>query len=163
MNILLGAILLVAGILVGMGFSRGYKRKYLFLADFHMFLEYLETNFNFVQDSLKQVLLNRQTVYNKDFNQFLASLSENIENIQPFLQKWSKEQKILNDEEAVIFVKFFEQLGRLDCETQMESIRQTKASLINFVNKANETHTKKGKLSTQLGLMAGLALFIIVI
>ena len=163
MNILLGAVFLVAGLLVGIGFSRGYKRKYLLLADFHSFLEYLETNFNFMQDSLKQVLLNKKNSYNKDFNQLLVNLSENLDDTKGYLDKWSKEQKILDEDEVVIFVKFFEQIGRSDCETQLEAIKQAKASLSVLVNKANETHLKKGKLSTQLGFMAGLALFIIVI
>ena len=163
MNILLGALFLLGGIMIGSLIAKKYKAKYEFLSSFYAFLEYLETNFNFLQDSIKVVLDNKKQSFCNDFNDFLNDLSQNLDNQQDFLTKWSTQQKFLNQNEVLVFTKFFEQLGRLDCQTQIESIKQTKQALSECVQLAKDAHTKKGKLSTQLGLMCGLTLFIIVL
>ena len=55
------------------------------------------------------------------------------------------------------------QFGRLDCYSQLENIKQSKQLVEEIVKRTKEDSAKKGDLSKKLGLMCGLAVFIIVI
>ncbi|MBQ7977290.1 MAG: stage III sporulation protein AB [Clostridia bacterium] len=162
MNILIGACLLVLCSFIGLKIADNYRKKLKFIQDFQGLLDYLENNILFMQDDLRKLLEDKKKNVHKDFSNFLSQFIQNLENCKHFLQEWKETQKIISQENAELIVNFMTGLGRNDSATQLQAINQTKEILQNQIKKV-QNEQKKGLLSSKLGIMGGLALFIIVL
>ena len=159
----LGLILCGLCVLVGIGIANSYKRKFTFINDFYAFLNYVELNLNFLQDNFYELLENKKTSFNTEFNGFLQDFPESFDKRKEYILNFNNDKKLLKQEELDCFLNFFMQFGRLDCYSQLENIKQSKQLVEEIVKRTKEESAKKGDLSKKLGLMCGLAVFIIVI
>lgn len=163
MNWLIGAMLMILSTLVGYATAHAYKKSYTFINDFCSFLQFLESNCAFLQDSLKNILENCKAMYNTDFNAFLTGLYQNLDSKEEYLNNWKNSQKIISKDEATKICDFFSQFGRLDCDTQISAIKSSAENFAKVKQVWGEKVNKKGSLTTKLGLVCGVALFIIVL
>ena len=162
MNFIIAGILFVICVFIGFKIASSYKRKLNFVNDFKSLLDYLETNILYLQDNLQKLINDKLNSFHADFKDFLQKYMGNLQNCEEFLGKWVQDQKLVDSETADIIKKFLLSLGRQDSSTQLQTIKQTNEILskrIDFV----QNEQKKGVLSAKLGVMGGLALFIIVI
>lgn len=163
MNFLLGVAVLVGSVVLGFAISCGYKKSHSLLDDFYKFLEYLEGNCAFLQDSVKKILSTKRGAYGSDFNELLQGLATNLDDKERFLGEWQAKQKLVTSEQAQFIVEFFMQLGRLDCDSQITAIKNAKSNFLVHLQKSMQKTTEKSLLSTKLGVICGIALFIIVL
>ena len=73
-----------------------------------------------------------------------------------------QEQKLLDKDTAELIANFMRELGRIDSTTQLQSIKQANEALSTHLTRTQDEQ-KKGTMSARLGVMGGLALFIIVL
>ena len=162
MNWLLGLCLLGVGIFAGSKFSYKYKKHLYFLQDFYNFLDYTQNNVNFLQDNIKCIISSKQDMYHSEFNDFLDKLQKDLSKSNIYIDDLINNGAIKNDEKQYL-IKFFNEFGRLDVETQIASISQIKLGLDIYLKEAQEKDRKFGVLYKKLGIMCGLAMLVIVI
>ena len=119
-------------------------------------------NILYLQDDLQKLLKDKLDNFHIDFKEFLQNYMIDLQNSEKFLSEWGQKQKLLDMETLNIIQNFLFSLGRQDSSAQLQTIKQTNeifSKRIDFLR----TEQKKGVLSAKLGIMAGLALFIIII
>ena len=162
MNFIIGGLMFLLCAFIGFKIANNYKRKLQFITDFKTLLDYLETNILYLQDTLEKLIRDKMESFHSDFKNFLKSYLQNLQNSTEFLEKWLKEQNLIDTETAEIIKKFMLELGRQDSTAQLQSIIQTNEILAKHTERA-QGEQKKGYMSARLGIMGGLALFIIII
>ncbi len=162
MNFLIGAILLAICVFVGFKVASTYKKKLNFVTDFKSFLNILETNIMFTQDNLNKILTESKNTFHKEFSDFLTKYISNQQNSIEMLNKWKSEQNLLDNDTAEVVYNFMSNLGRNDSNSQLQAIKQSNEFLNSHMDKVSKEQTK-GSMSLKLGIMGGLALFIIVL
>ena len=162
LNILLGTLLFIICALVGFRVASKYHKKLVFIQDFKTFLDFFETNIMFTQNEISTLLNEKKTAFHNEFNLFLDGYQKNLTNIKTYLDEWTSKQNLVDKDTAELISNFMQGLGRIDSTAQLEAIRQTKESLNTHLDKTREEQ-KKGAMSSRLGVMAGLALFIVVL
>lgn len=162
MNVIIGGLLLAVSTFVGLKIADSYRKKLLFAQDFVGLLDLIETNILFMQDDLKKFLESKKDNFHKEFKAFLENFINNLNDSSVCLDNWKKEQNITSQETAELLVNFMKGLGRNDSTTQLQIIEQTKSILQKHLTQA-QSEQKKGHLYSRLGIMGGLALFIIVL
>ena len=161
MNLILGIILLGCSAFIGFNIGNSYKRSLHFLQDFLNFINFTKNNIKFLQSSTKELIECKKNTYHQDFNNFLINLQPNFEEVRVYIENFDK--KLINDEIKVFFIKYFEELGRLDVQAQIKSIEQIELGLESYLMDAKEKNKKFGATYKKLGLMCGVALCIIVL
>ncbi len=162
MNFIFAGLSFMCCIFVGFGCASKYKRRLNFVNDFKILLDYLEINILYLQDDLQKLLKDKLDNFHIDFKEFLQNYMIDLQNSEKFLSEWGQKQKLLDMETLNIIQNFLFSLGRQDSSAQLQTIKQTNeifSKRIDFLR----TEQKKGVLSAKLGIMAGLALFIIII
>ena len=159
MNFIIGFVLLGLCVFAGYRVASSYRRKLNFVNDFKNLLNFLETNIMFTQDNLNKILTEKKDIFHKDFQEFLAKYLD----YQNILNEWKKEQNVVDSDTAQVVENFMIGLGRNDSESQIQSIKQAKEILNGHIEKVTKEQQSKGAMSMKLGIMGGLALFIIVL
>ena len=162
MNVLIGGILLCICSCVGFYVASGYRKKLLFIQDFKNFLDFVETNVMFTQDKISVLLESKKDSFHKEFLEFITNYLSNIQDVSSYLTKYVQEQKLLDKDTAELIANFMRELGRIDSTTQLQSIKQANEALSTHLTRTQDEQ-KKGTMSARLGVMGGLALFIIVL
>ncbi len=162
MNILFGTLLFILCAIVGFRVASKYHKKLVFTQDFRMFLDFFETNIMFTQNEISGLLEDKKASFHNEFNAFLSEYERNLANSREYLNNWTSSQTIVDKDTAELISNFMQGLGHIDSAAQLEAIRQTKDSLNTHLDKIREEQ-RKGSMSARLGVMAGLALFIIVL
>lgn len=163
MNFLLGLCAMLGTSCIGYALSHGYKRRLYFLQDMSTFLQAIQSNCAFLQNSFRQVLLEQKNKYTADFDKFLAELCDRLDERKEFLAEWQSKQKVVSKDEAGFIADFFLNFGKLDSLSQIDAIRHAQASFEEKLQKSKQLVSTKGTLSTKLGVIAGIGLFIICI
>ena len=151
LNFLLVIILLCGASAVGFKISTKFKSELILLQDFERFLSQFETNVNFSRRPIKHVIRELEESFRPKFCQILQSYQNQTLNS-------SRDQDKLN----LLINDFFSHVGHSDVPTQLNVIKQTKASL-HDIKKTLASNEKKSELSLKLGVMCGAGLFIIVL
>lgn len=162
MNFIIGGILLFICAFCGLRVADSYRKKLYFAQDFGLLLDLIETNLLFMQDDLKNFLESKKDGFHKDFSAFLDGFTQNLSDSSLYLQTWVAEERVTTKECAELLANFMQSLGRNDSATQLQTIKQTREILQAQLLKIQEEQ-KKGHLYSRLGVMGGLALFIIVL
>ena len=131
----------------------GYKYviKKMFYEDFTYFLSLIENEVNFSQNSITYVFNNFQNkrhFFNYASNKFYKNEYKN---------------KIMTESEKSDFDNFFNNLGKLDKNTQKDALLFAKNSVNKAYDKAKEDESKKSPMYFKLGILTGIAIFIILI
>jgi len=163
MSLCIGIILLVLSSGVGVSIANGYKRRSKFLNDFDSFLQIMLSNCSFLQEPLKRVLETNKGRFGRDFDAFLADFYKNLDTKEEFLFDWRKTQRIVSVDEASFVEGILSSVGRLDCFSQIDEIKNAKETLKEKLKNACEIVKTKGIMSTKLGIIVGTGLFIICI
>ena len=162
MNLLLGFVLLIGSTVLGFAFRGGLKKTLRFNQDFYNFLKSLESNCAFRQDTIKVLLASQKECYGADFNAFLAELEKNLDN-KEFLAQWQGEQKVTSPDVAREIANFLNSFGKLDCEAQINAIKDTRNNFEILLDKSRQKENIASPIYSKLGIICGIALFIIVL
>ncbi len=161
MNFLLGLLGLIGAVVLGVAMSAGYKRRLNFLSDMGAFLQVMQNNCSFMQNSVKQVLADQKGSFGEDFGKFLGELETNLDKRDEFLAKWQAEQKIISKDEAEFVANFFLSVGKLDSFAQIDAIKNSQSVFEEKLQQAKKLVSTKGMLSVKLSIIVGIGVFII--
>ncbi len=161
MTALIGFVLFGCITFIGMNIYNSYKTRKIFYDDFILFLQNLDAEIGFFQNKLNQIF--DAKIYHKDFQNLIISAQKSIYSLENNLNDWFKNQSIINDEQFFHIKEFFLKLGRLDVTTQKKEIENLKNYLEECILIVKDELNKKGKLSFNLSIMLGLAVFILVL
>ncbi len=128
-----------------------YVNKKCFYEDFMNFISLMENEVNYSQNSIAFVFNNfdkRRSFYNYATQKFYKNEYKN---------------KIMSETEKADFDNFFENLGILDKNTQKEMLLYAKNSVSKSYEKAKSEELKYSPMYFKLGILTGIAIFIILI
>lgn len=141
-----------------LGYKLGdkYKQKEKFYYEFKNFLIYLKSEIGFFKKDIVQIVENYQTK-NRHFkaflNNFVGTLNgANAENLG-----------ILSTDENLNLQKFFEGLGKSDCESQKEYIEKNIEIFDIVLSDAKQKNLKQGNMLKKLSILVGILVCIILI
>ncbi len=154
--------MLAGSVIVGLALANGYKKNLSFILDLSQFMEKLESNFTFQRDTLTTILKNNKSNFGPEFNSFLNEYESNLNN-PDFLSTWSKNEKSIPKEIKSFVVDLFSSLGKSDCQTQVSLISTSRKELDLLLEKSRKKVNGEANLSQKLGVVLGLALFILVL
>lgn len=161
MNFLLGLVGMLGAIILGVAMSSGYKRRLNFLSDMSAFLQVMQNNCSFLQNSVRQVLVEHKEGVGEDFGKFLGELETNLDKRDEFLTKWQSTQKIISKDEAEFVANFFSNIGKLDSFAQIDAIKNSQSVFEEKLQKAKNLVSTRGMLSVKLSIVVGIGVFII--
>ena len=161
--ILIG-ILFIACVTIGYIFSIRYKKRVAFFSALILLAQKLDVEINFSRERLKKLIESSDEKMksnllgiDKSFIQYLESGGEL--NSTRLFEKCSL---IKNDEKEIITI-FFKNLGRSDVENQTKEIKNSIIRFEKLLNESSAENKKYGKLGIKLGIIAGLAMIVILI
>lgn len=164
MNILISLIISILSGLVVMSFSHKYYNKAKFFNAFNVFLQTVCTNTQFFQDDIKKIInampQNNNASYNALINSYLKFLSENDR------QKLSQNISTLTELSALDKEKiclFFYELGHTDNTTQLNSIQALQKHIAERIQETKQEINTKAVLIQKLGIVLGMAIFILLL
>ena len=164
MKWILIAIMFLACVAVGYMSSIKYKKKVAFYSALIMLAQKLDVEINFSRERLKKLI---ESFDEKSKNNLLGVDKAFIE----YLEKggeltserlFGKNSLIKNDEKEIVTI-FFKNLGRSDVENQTKEIKNSISRFEKLLADATNDNKKYGTLGTKLGLIAGLAIAILMI
>ena len=141
--LLVSLIPLFAVIVKILAFKFTIKRE--FYEDFNLFINTLESEINFTQNSIDYVV-------------------KNFPNNRLFIKKFtSKKINILSNNEQVIYNNFFSSLGKVDIFTQKQSLLEIKKYVNEYYEISKKTEIEKNSLYFKLSILLGILTFILFI
>lgn len=164
MNFLISLIISILSGLVVMSFSHKYYNKAKFFNAFNVFLQTVCTNTQFFQDDIKKIISNTpqnsSTPYNTIINSYLQFLTDN--NKQTLLQSINSltELSALDKEKICLF---FYELGHTDNTTQLNSIQALQKHIAERIQETKQEINTKAVLIQKLGIVLGMAIFILLL
>ncbi len=161
MNFLLGLALCTLSIIVSTMISNSTKNKQQFFCDFASFVQSFCANCSYKKQVFWEWLKTQQGIYSSEFNQFLVGLNSDID-IKKYVIEYSQKRKF-DISESDILVRFFEALGHFDEGTQLVIGQATQQQIMTYCDSKRENTNKQSILTKKMGIMCGLALFIIVL
>lgn len=151
---------------VGVGFltSTKYKRKLAFFTSLIMLAQKLDVEINFSRERLKKLIENfdqkaKGSLFGIDKN-FLDYL-ENGRDLTS--EKLFGKNNLIKIEDKEVVTMFFRSLGRSDVENQTKEIKNAISRFEILQQNASAENKKYGSLGTKLGIIAGLAIAILLI
>lgn len=124
-----------------LAFKFTIKRE--FYEDFNLFINTLESEINFTQNSIDYVV-------------------KNFPNNRLFIKKFnSKKINILSNNEQVIYNNFFSSLGKVDIFTQKQSLLEIKKYVNEYYEISKKTEIEKNSLYFKLSILLGILTFIL--
>lgn len=122
-----------------------YTLKREFYEDFNLFINELESEINFTQNSIDYVI-------------------KNFPNDRLFIKSFkSTKIKILTNNEQVTYNNFFSSLGKVDIFTQKESLKEIKKYVKDYYELAKKTELEKNSLYFKLSILLGILTLILFI
>ncbi len=164
MNILISLTISILGGLVVVSFSYKYYNKAKFFNAFNVFLQTIYANMQFFQDDIKKIIntmpQNNNTSYNTLVNSYLKFLAENDR--QKLAQNISAltELSALDKEKICLF---FYELGHTDNTTQLNSIQALQKHIAERIQETKQEINTKAVLIQKLGIVLGMAIFILLL
>ena len=164
MKWILMAILLACCLLAGHLYSNRYKKRVDFFNSLIYFAQKLDVEINFSRERLKKLV--------EDFD---SKPKANLQGIDSAFIKYLSDggdltaeslfgnKGLIKKEEKEIVTMFFKNLGRSDVENQTKEIKNSIERFEKLQSDAIAEYKKFGKLGVKLGIIAGLALVIILI
>ncbi len=164
MKWILMVILFAGCLLVGYLYSNKYKKRVDFFNSLIYFAQKLDVEINFSRERLKKLVENfdekaKSNLQGIDIS-FLKYLNEGGDLTAESL---FKNKGLIKKEEKEVVTMFFKNLGRSDVENQTKEIKNSIERFEKLQNDALMEYKKFGKLGIKLGIIAGLALVIILI
>ena len=141
-----------------MGYKVGdrYRQKEKFYYEFKTFLIYLKSEIGFFKKDIVQIVENYQTK-NKNLCLLLNNFGEFLNGEK------AKNLDILSLEENLNLHKFFEGLGKSDCDSQKEYIEKNLEIFEIVLNDAKQKNQKQGNMLKKLSILVGILVCIILI
>jgi predicted amino acid-binding ACT domain protein len=116
-----------------------------FYEDFNLFINMLESEINFTQNSIDYVI-------------------KKFPNNRLFINKiFSNKISILSNNEQVVYNNFFSILGKVDILTQKQSLTEIKNYVKDYYESAKKIEIEKNSLYFKLSILLGILTFIIFI
>lgn len=162
-TMILGGVLFFCLAYIGIGIRAYYARRKELYCDCIEYIDYLKENIGFLKTPLKELSLNfckeKKGEWAKLLNKYIALLekgsitSEKIDKLvsSPYIDK----------ERQAVFSQFFSELGKVDCDTQLEQLQRVKASLIPVKDYYGKKYRTTGVLAYRLGILLGIAVMVI--
>lgn len=144
---------------IGLSFKRFYKKRFELITDLRELCENLKARINFSHELLPTVL-KEYNAKTKELSCMLKFLAESERNKDDLMQLF--DEKHIRSEKEML-VKFFSRLGKSDIESEIEGIEALLLKLQALERSAEADVRQKGDLYFKLGIMAGIALAVIII
>lgn len=152
LKIILCVLIIAFGVAVGYFMAGKYRSRAAFYSDFCLFHERYLSELQYTKSSLREFIAKFD--YKSDFAKVLAAFPE---------VRGVKKLSFLKDEEEKALQSYFEMLGRGDSASQRSYFSSQTAEL-NAKREASEREKKvKGDLYLKLGLLAGLAVVVLIV
>lgn len=155
----LGGILCFVCAYLGIVGKKYYDKRYAYLKDFYSFVLELIDNISFAQDRLSDIGKRYADSGKGAFRNDLRGYSETLEDGGAAEKCF--DSKYLKKCDRAYVQEFFMNLGKVDYDTQLSKLNLTKAQMEKTVSKAENDCKTTGNLLSKLGLLAGIAIMII--
>ena len=162
MKYLVIAVLFLTCIFVGFIISQKYRKRANFFKALVLVCQKLNVEISYSREKLKNLLSNFDS-------QTKSSLCGITENYLGFIDKEAPLDKstlfkgiiFLKEDEKDAILLFFKTLGRSDVESQSKELKNFEKRFEEYVSSTTLDNKKYGSMSIKLGVMAGLAVAII--
>ena len=147
----------VAGVMGGLVLSNRTRNRERYFAELLNLMDRLISDISFLQQPVDQIL--------KMFECKSVHLSKNISEYLDFTQgcDFSFSGTVLTKREAEIIKDFFDRLGTLDLNSQLNELSAKRSLFAQFHAAAEKRNNSFGKAYIKLGFLAGLAVGILLI
>ena len=155
---ILGGIAMMISTIVAYKLSEKYRVRRKFYEDFYLFNKRVVDEMSFTRNSLLTILssFDMQSQFGAVLNTFRTALSErtnfSCENL------W-----FLKEDEKRSAEEYFSSLGKTDAQTQMRYLKHCDDLLKTSAEKALAEKNKYVPMYIKLGLLAGVAVFILIL
>ncbi len=158
-------ILLFAGcLLTGYLYSSRYKKRVDFFTSLIYFAQKLDVEINFSRERLKKLVEDFDTKSKSNLQGIDAAFLQYLNNGGELTtDSLFGKKNLIKKEEKETVAMFFKNLGRSDVENQTKEIKNSISRFEKLQNDAIAEYKKYGKLGIKLGIIAGLALIVILI
>lgn len=151
-------VLIIVGCFTYIGYSLSnyYRKRVLFFTECVNFCNSISLKINFSKSFLKE-LIEKQVEISK---------SEIKDVFKNYLETYSLEKiniYYLCDDEKNIFINFVNELGKFDCENQLNQIEKCKNEFENILDTSIKEKSKYSSLYLKIFFLIGLVLSILVI
>ncbi|MDE5853238.1 MAG: stage III sporulation protein AB [Oscillospiraceae bacterium] len=163
----LGVIILtICPILIGLTYSITLTKNQRQIGEIIQLINWIETEIRYKQTNLDQMLIEASSKEAFSSLEFLSSAVEFMK-IFPFPQAWKKSISNWNSKmdtyDKQLLFSFADILGASDVTGQLTALEHMRVRFQSSFNKAKETCDKNGKLSKSLGVLAGLAICVLML
>ena len=159
-------LLAIAGacVLVGLMYSKKYRRRANFFRSLVMLCQKFDVEIKFSRERIKNIFL---TIDDKQ-KQHLFGLTDNFISFIDMETPLEKEClfkgiTFLKEEEKDVIFMFFKTLGRSDVDSQSQETKNYQTRFEGLSTSANNDNKKYGSLSVKLGIVVGLFLIVLFI
>lgn len=164
MKWVLMAVLFVGCVFVGYLYSNRYKKRVDFFTSLIFFAQKLDVEINFSRERLKKLVEDFDSKSKSNLQgidaSFLTYLNDGGELTT---QSLFGNKNLIKKEEKEVVTMFFKNLGRSDVENQTKEIKNSIARFEKMQSESLAEYKKFGKLGIKLGVIAGLALIVILL
>ena len=162
MKWVLMAMLFCLCVAVGYFSSLKYRKKLAFYSALIMLAQKLDVEINFSRERIKKLINNFDVKsksnllgVDKAFNDYLEKGGELTS------ERLFEKNSPIKQEEKEVVTMFFKSLGRSDVENQTKEIKNFISRFEKFLSEASQDNKKYGSLGTKIGIIAGLAVVIL--
>ena len=161
--ILMGALFLIC-VFAGFLFSIKYRRRMAFFSTIIMLAQKLDVEINFSRERLKKLIESFDQKARGNLLGVDKAFIEYLENGGDLTsERLFGKNNLLKAEEKEVVTIFFRGLGRSDVENQTKEIKNAISRFEKLLEGASADNKKYGSLGTKLGIIAGLAVVILLI
>ncbi len=152
--------------MIGLTYSITLTKNQRQIGEIIQLINWIETEIRYKQTGLDQMLIEASSKEIFSSLEFLGNAVE-LMKISPFPQAWKKSVSSWNskmdiDDKQLLF-SFADILGASDVRGQLTALEHMRVRFQSSFNKAKETCNKNGKLSKSLGVLAGLAICVLML
>ncbi len=157
-KLLITALCIVAGTMVGLIFSNRLKKRADFFKSVDLFIDTLVSEVSFRKSSIKKIMSDfinaNNSLFNNNLNEYVSC--QDISSLK-------LSRGVVNEIELSDIRKFFVSLGRSDTSTQLTELMNYKSKYSQIFKDADEKRKKFGAMYIKLGFFLGIMLGIVLL
>lgn len=161
-NILL-IIVFICCVFIGISIKNFYKKRKLFYYNLKLFCDNLINEISYNNEKLELILSKSFNLYNKDFtnliNDFYLLITNQI-NQKTFNNNINKNLNFLNESEKCFVYNFFNNLGGLTKDEEIQRVCNLKLEIERLKNETFENDKKFSNLYFKLFIILGMVVVI---
>jgi len=147
----------IGGLMVGLFLSNRTKNREKYFADLLNLTDRLISDISYLIDPAVKIILSFETKsvhFRKNLDEYLAFVDG---------EKFNFSNTVLNKREAGIIKDFFDRLGTLDYDTQINELQSKKMLFMQMYDGADKKNKSFGRAYIKLGFLGGLLLGIMIL